>query len=75
MTGRDVIVWYDLSEVPCPFNLSRAILNVLNDKPRATTTSKHAETIAKSAEVAASKSLKREPITLVQAADHMGKVQ
>jgi hypothetical protein len=68
-------VWYDLSEVRCHFNLSRAILNVLNDKPRATTTSTLAETIAKSAEVAASTSIRKEPITLGQAADHMGKVQ
>jgi hypothetical protein len=59
--------------------LSQAIPTVLNDKPRATTTtittSTDAETIAKSAEVAASESVKREPITVAQAADHMGRLQ
>jgi hypothetical protein len=68
-------VWYDLSEVRCPFDLSQATPSVLNDKPRATTTSTDAETIAKSAKVAANKSVKKEPITLRQAADHMGKLQ
>jgi hypothetical protein len=68
-------VWYDLSEVCCTFNSPQAIPNALNDKLRTTTISTDAETIAKSAKVAANKSVKKEPITLRQAADHMGKLQ
>lgn len=68
-------MWYDLSEVQCPLNLSQAIPSGLNDKPGAATTSADTETIAKSAKVAASRSGEEEPITLRQAADYMGRWQ